>query len=81
MIWTGKTKSLLPSLYKRPRLPRDLAKRGDLPARSRFGEGRGRFSEAYVFFIMDSIANTPPVFLFIEWTVPVSSNILTPSHP
>jgi len=24
-------------------------KRGDLPARSRFGEGRGRFSEQFVF--------------------------------
>ena len=31
------------------------AKRGDLPARSPFGEAGGRFSEAYVFFIMDSL--------------------------
>jgi hypothetical protein len=67
MIRTVKTKSLLPSLYppgqlparrafqlgERPswaggktesRLSRDLAKRGE-----------GRFSEAYVFFIMDSL--------------------------
>jgi len=41
MMWTPKIKSLLPSLHKRSRLSRDLAKRGDLPARSRFGEGRG----------------------------------------
>jgi len=48
---TPETKSLLPSLYKREELPlfgrRPIgplarrAKRGDLPARSRFGEGRG----------------------------------------
>jgi len=56
IIWTLETKSLLPSLYppgQRPswaggktesRLSRDLAKRGE-----------GRFSEAYVFFIMDSL--------------------------
>jgi len=44
IVWTLKTKSLLPSLYKRSRLSRDLAKRGG-----------GRFPEAYVFFIMDSL--------------------------
>jgi len=43
IVWTLKTKSLLPSLYKRSRLPRDLTKRGG-----------GRFPEAYVFFIVDS---------------------------
>jgi hypothetical protein len=38
IIWTGKIKSLLPSLYKREELPL-------------FGkEGQGRFSEACVFF-------------------------------
>jgi hypothetical protein len=43
MIWTSETKSLLPSLYKREELPL-------------FGkEGEGRFSEAYVFFNMDSL--------------------------
>ena len=44
MMWTPKIKSLLPSLYKRSRLSRDLAKRGG-----------GRFPETYVFFIMDSL--------------------------
>jgi preprotein translocase subunit Sec63 len=43
-VWTPKTKSLLPSLYKRSRLSRDLAKRGE-----------GRFSEEYIFSIMDSL--------------------------
>jgi len=57
IIWTPKTKSLLPSLYKRSRLSRDLAKRGrstGLTAMS-LSNGEGRFSEAYVFFIMDSL--------------------------
>jgi len=37
-MWTGKIKSLLPSIYKREELPL-------------FGkEGQGRFSEACVFF-------------------------------
>jgi hypothetical protein len=43
IVWTLKTKSLLPSLYKRSRLPRDLTRRGG-----------GRFPEAYLFFIVDS---------------------------
>jgi hypothetical protein len=32
-----------------------LAKRGYLPARSRFGEGRGEIFRRYVFSIMDSL--------------------------
>jgi hypothetical protein len=42
-VYGIETKSLLPSLYKRKEIP-SLAKRGYLPAGSRFGEGRGRFS-------------------------------------
>jgi hypothetical protein len=42
-MWTPKTKSLLPSLSKGRNYP-SLAKRGE-----------GRFSEAHVFFIMDSL--------------------------
>jgi len=50
-MWTPETKFLLPSLYKREEFPlfgrwpigplARRAKRGELPARSRFGEGRG----------------------------------------
>jgi len=43
IVWTPKTKSLLPSLYKGRNYP-SLAKRGE-----------GRFSEEYVFSIMDSL--------------------------
>jgi hypothetical protein len=40
IITTVFVKSLLTSLCQREKFP-SLAKRGDLPARSRFGEGRG----------------------------------------
>jgi len=40
IIATVFIKSLLTSLCQREEFP-SLAKRGDLPARSRFGEGRG----------------------------------------
>jgi len=45
IVWTPKTKSLLPSLYKGRNDP-SLAKRGE-----------GRFSEEYVFSIMDSLVS------------------------
>jgi hypothetical protein len=57
IIWTLKTKSLLPSLYKRSRLSRDLAKRGDLPARSRFGEGRGEIFRGLCLFYYGILGN------------------------
>jgi hypothetical protein len=43
MVWTPITKSLLPSLYKGRNYP-SLAERGE-----------GRFSEQYVFSMMDSL--------------------------
>jgi hypothetical protein len=59
-VWTPKTKSLLPSLYKRRNYP-SLAKRGE-----------GRFSEEYVFSIMDSlvIQSKNPTIVRFEVTDP-----------
>jgi len=54
IVWTLKTKSLLPSLTKGRNYPSLVAgPRGPLARRAKRGEGR--FSEAYVFFIMNSL--------------------------
>jgi hypothetical protein len=69
IIWTRKTKSLLPSLYPPGQLPARRAfqlgerpswaggKRESRVSRDLAKRGEGRFSEAYVFFIMDSLVN------------------------
>jgi len=59
-MWALQTKSLPTSLYKWSRFWRDLPNRGDLPARNPalWDEGRGRFHETYVTFVMDSLLNS-----------------------
>ena len=80
IVWTTKTKSLLPSLYppgqrplwvgdKREEFPlfgrRPIgplarrAKRGYLPARSRFGEGRGEIFTTICLFNYGLLSNIP----------------------
>jgi hypothetical protein len=49
-----KTKSLLPSLYKREEFPL-FGRRPIGPLARRAKRGKGRFSQQYVFSIMDSL--------------------------
>jgi hypothetical protein len=53
IVWTSKTKSLLPSLYKREEFPL-FGRRRIGPLARRAKRGQGRFSQQYVFSIMDS---------------------------
>jgi len=60
VIWTLKTNPSSPSFTKGRNYP-SLAKRG-----------QGRFSETYVFFIMDSL-------VFLSWRQKNYSSVMTPS--
>jgi hypothetical protein len=61
-MWTVKTKSLLPSLSKGRNYPSLAAgPRGPLARRAKRGEGR--FPEAYVLFIMDSLVSSSLSYL------------------
>jgi hypothetical protein len=56
-VWTPETKSLLPPCLRRSGYPQaGFAKGRNYPSLAKRGEGR--FSEKYVFSIMDSLVNT-----------------------
>jgi hypothetical protein len=56
IVWRLKTNFLLPSLYERRNSP-SLAKRGYLPARNRFGEGRGEIFGRICLFNYELLSN------------------------